>query len=160
MPTSARTVNAKALPGISQRQRRWSIDDSMMDRIRKSHAHARYATAFFELYSALRKCKNVVFAGVLFPFLSLLKERGRRRPSSPPQCKIILPYSTRKLLFRKAPRRDFRKYTESSSTISNLWYNGFCISMSKFSGMDIGGLYHGKPCDDDDLRPGLHPCGR
>ena len=95
-----------------------------------------------------------------FPLSFLLKERGRRRPSSPPQCKIILPYSTRKLLFRKAPRRDFRKFTESSSTISNLWYNGFCISMNKFSGMDIGGLYHGKPCDDDDLRPGLHPCGR
>ena len=96
MPTAARTVNAKALPGISQRQRRWSIDDSMMDRIRKSHAHARYATAFFELYSALRKCKNVVFAGVLFPFLSLLKERGRRRPPSPRRAKLPINKKSKK----------------------------------------------------------------
>ena len=73
-------------------------------------------------------------SGVLSPFLSLLKERGRRRPSSPPQGEIILPYSTRKLPFRKASRRDFRIFTESSSTGINLWYNRFCISMDTIDG--------------------------
>ena len=73
-------------------------------------------------------------SGVLAPFLSLLKERGRRRPSSPPQGEIILPYSTRKLPFRKASRRDFRIFTESSSTGINLWYNRFCISMDTIDG--------------------------
>ena len=77
---------------------------------------------------------TLVLAGAFAPFLSLLKERGRRRPSSPPQGEIILPYSTRKLPFRKASRRDFRIFTESSSTGINLWYNRFCISMDTIDG--------------------------
>ena len=85
-------------------------------------------------HSAQGGAGTLVLAGVLAPFLSLLKERGRRRPSSPPQGKIILPYSTRKLPFRKASRRDFRIFTESSSTGINLWYNRFCISMDTIDG--------------------------
>ena len=65
-----------------QRQRCRSRDDSMTKRNRKFSVNVRQAVSICTMHSAQGGAGTLVPAGVLFPFLSLLKERGRRRPFS------------------------------------------------------------------------------